>query len=159
MADRIKVVYDTGVVLQATLHPAGPAGQTLRLLEQEGIEGFISGRIREEYAEVLSRPDIRTKNPYLTDDQAQAVLVWLDERMTLITQPTRVIEYPRDPKDEPIVNLALTIRADCIVTRDQDLFDLGRSRQFRLLFPYIQVLDPVAFVQKIEDLQRSETQE
>jgi putative PIN family toxin of toxin-antitoxin system len=127
-ADRIKVIYDTGVVLQATLHPRGPAGHTLRLLEHDAIEGFISGRIREEYVDVLYRPAVRGENPYLTDEQAQVVLEWLDERMTLVINPSRVIEYPRDPKDEPIVNLALTVRADYIVTRDKDLFDLGKSR-------------------------------
>ena len=156
MAQRVKVIYDTGVILQAALHPTGPAGQTLRLLEHEKIEAFISGRIREEYADVLSRADIRAKNQYLTDERAQAVLEWLDERMTLVINPTRVIEYPRDPKDEPIVNLALTVRADYIVTRDRDLFDLGKSREFRLLFPYVQVLDPVEFVQTIDRIEQSE---
>jgi predicted nucleic acid-binding protein len=91
----------------------------------------------------------------LTDERAQAVLEWLDELMTLVISPTRVIEYPRDPKDEPIVNLALTVQADYIVTRDKDLFDLGKSREFRLLFPYVQVLDPVKFVQEIERIGQS----
>ncbi len=54
------------------------------------------------------------------------------------------------------MNLALTVRADYIVTRDRDLFDLGKGREFRLLFPYVRVLDPVEFVQMIERIEQSE---
>lgn len=66
MAERLRVVQDTGIILQAVLHPAGPSGQALRLLERQEIEGFISGPVRQEYAEVLHRPAVRTKNPHLT---------------------------------------------------------------------------------------------
>lgn len=55
MADRIKVVYDTGVVLQAAMNPSGPAGQTLRLLDNERIEGFISGRVRVDPVSFVAR--------------------------------------------------------------------------------------------------------
>jgi putative PIN family toxin of toxin-antitoxin system len=151
MDSLFKIIYDAGVVLQATLHPSGPAGKALRLLERDEVMGFLSGRVREEYEDVLYRPSVRAKNAQLTDERAQAVLEWLDQEMTLIVHPTRVIEYPRDPKDEPVVNLALTVKADYLVTRDKDLLDLHKSRDFRLLFPFLGVVDPVAFLGAVEN--------
>lgn len=151
MDNQFKIIYDAGVVLQATLQPSGPAGKALRLLDRDEITGFLSGRVREEYADVLYRPSVRAKNPHVTDERVQAVLEWLDQEMTFILHPTRVIEYPRDPKDEPVVNLALTVQADYLVTRDKDLLDLQKSRDFRLLFPFLRVVDPVAFLNAMEN--------
>jgi predicted nucleic acid-binding protein len=51
------------------------------------------------------------------------------------------MEFPRDPIDEPILNLAIQEHADYIIARDKDLFDLGKSKDFRLLNPYLQVVD------------------
>jgi predicted nucleic acid-binding protein len=59
------------------------------------------------------------------------------------------MEFPRDPDDEPILNLAIQEQADYILARDKDLFDLGKSKDFRLLYPYLQVVDPVTFLQAL----------
>ena len=68
----------------------------------------------------------------------------------VLAEPVTVIrpylQYPRDPKDEPILNLAIQEQADFIVTRDKDLLDLDYSRDFRLLYPYLRVVDPLTFV-------------
>ena len=40
------------------------------------------------------------------------------------THTPSVFAYPRDPKDEPYVNLAVAAAADYVVTRDKDLLDL-----------------------------------
>jgi len=60
------------------------------------------------------------------------------------------LQYPRDPDDEPILNLAIQEQVDYLVTRDRDLLDLGRSVDFRLRYPFIRVVDPLTFVQDIE---------
>jgi len=54
----------------------------------------------------------------------------------LIAYPTRYVEYPRDPNDEAILNLAIYVRADYLVARDKDLLTLNRNRDFRLLYPF-----------------------
>jgi len=65
-------------------------------------------------------------------------------------------EYPRDPKDEPYVNLAVEASADFIMTRDTDLLDLMKwsseaGREFQKRFPSLRILDPVAFLKLLDE--------
>ena len=80
----------------------------------------------------------------------------LDEKATLVPTVPRSMEFPRDPEDEPVINLAIFVRADYLVARDKDLFDLGQSRDFRLLYPFVRIVDPVTFLQEIEQQQIEE---
>lgn len=62
------------------------------------------------------------------------------------------IQFPRDPNDEPILNLAIQVKADYLVERDRDLLDLGQSAYFRLLFPFIKIVDPLVFVEELNKI-------
>jgi predicted nucleic acid-binding protein len=69
-------------------------------------------------------------------------------------EPKR-FELPRDPDDEPYLNLALEAGAQFLVTRDRDLLDLRRwdtseGRDFQSRFPQLKILDPVTFIKEIE---------
>jgi predicted nucleic acid-binding protein len=46
----------------------------------------------------------------------------------MINEVPRVFEYPRDPNDEPYINLAIPARAKYLVSRDKDLLDLMSDR-------------------------------
>jgi len=64
-------------------------------------------------------------------------------------------ELPRDPGDEPYLNLAIETGARFLVTRDRDLLDLMRwdteeGRNFQSRFPDLRILDPVAFLREAE---------
>jgi len=59
--------------------------------------------------------------------------------------------YERDPKDTPYITLALVAQAEYVVTRDTDLLDLmhettEQGRAFRFRYPFLTILDPVAFL-------------
>lgn len=62
-------------------------------------------------------------------------------------------ELPRDPDDEPYINLAIEAGARFLVTRDRDLLDLMRyteeGRDFQSRFQQLEILDPVAFLKEI----------
>ena len=65
------------------------------------------------------------------------------------------MELPRDPDDEPYLNLALEADAQFLVTRDRDLLDLMRSdtkegRDSQSRFPDLKIVDPVMFMKEIE---------
>ena len=66
---RPRVVFDCMVYLQATISESGPAAALLRLVDQDALSLFISHDILEEVCEVLSRPQIRKRNPDLTDER------------------------------------------------------------------------------------------
>ena len=73
----------------------------------------------------------------------------LDVKSHLVTVIRTYMEFPRDPDDEPILNVAIQEQADYILARDKDLFDLGKSKDFRLLYPYLKIVDPVTFLQEL----------
>jgi putative PIN family toxin of toxin-antitoxin system len=149
MAKKTRAVYDAGIILQATLNPNGPASHTLRLMDTGVVEVFLSPHTRDEIEDILTRPEIRRKYPHLADGRVEAMLTRLDAKTTLVPTVPRSMEFPRDPDDEPVINLAIYVKADYLVARDKDLFDLGRSQDFRLLFPFVQIVDPVTFLNSI----------
>ena len=66
------------------------------------------------------------------------------------------MDYPRDPADEPYIDLAVAAAADYLVTRDRDLLSLtnGHStacKEFRRKTRPLRVLDPVQFLRVIGD--------
>ncbi|MGO9466374.1 MAG: putative toxin-antitoxin system toxin component, PIN family [Isosphaeraceae bacterium] len=58
-------------------------------------------------------------------------------------------ELPRDPDDEPYLNLALAANADYLVTWDKDMLDLMQDAGFRTQYPQLTILTPVAFLQAL----------
>lgn len=145
-----RVVFDTGTVLQAALNPRGPASRALSLLDSGQVEAFISPRIRSEYEDVLRRPVIRTKFPHLSDERIEAALTRFDERAEIVPNPPRHVAYPRDPDDEPLLNLAIQVRADYLVSRDRDLLDLAEDTAFRQRFSFLIIIGPVAFAKELD---------
>ena len=148
-------IFDTGIILQAAINPNGPAAAVCALLDEDKITVYISPRLRSEIETVFFRPIVRAKNPQITDSQVEAGLALLDDKAIRIPNPPPRISYARDPKDEPVINLAIHVRANYIVTRDKDLLDLmdetlESGRDFCALFPYLSVLDPIAFLRQIQ---------
>jgi len=139
------------VFLQAAARADGPARRCLGLAQSGRFQLAISSAILAEVAEVLGRPKVRRQFKSLTPE---AVGVFLDDIMRLATKTetiTAAIELPRDPKDEPYLNLALTAGAKYLVTWDKDLLDLmdettAEGKGFREQVPGLTILTPVAFL-------------
>lgn len=151
-----KAVYDTGVVLQAALSENGPSFMALRMLEENKVIVVLSPQVLQEYEDVLTRPAIQQKNPFLTPERVQRLLDRIESKAQSVTVIRPYLQYPRDPKDEPILNLAIQEQVDFLVTRDKDLLDLDRSQDFRLLYPYMRVVDPQSFVRQLTQAQASQ---
>jgi len=63
-------------------------------------------------------------------------------------------DYPRDPNDEPYIDLAATAKADYLVSWDKDLLSLmtGHTvlcKRFRQFTHPLKVVDPAAFLRAI----------
>ena len=79
------------------------------------------------------------------------------KKAVMINEIPRVFEYPRDPNDEPYINLAIAARAKYLVSRDKDLLDLMtatdfESKQFRQRFRFLRIIDPVDVLHEIKRL-------
>lgn len=140
------VVLDCVVFLQAVAGPTGPAAQLLGLLEEGRFTLYVSDHVLAEIEEVLKRPKVRAKNRAISDEATAALLERLARLATGVADiPTR-FPLPRDPDDEPYVNLALATNADYLVTRDNDLLDLMNDATFRADHPRLTILNPVALL-------------
>jgi putative PIN family toxin of toxin-antitoxin system len=154
---RPRVVFDCMIYLQATANESSPAAALLRMLDDSIISLSVSNDILDEVRDVLSRPKIRQKNPRITDERVDALLMRLAETATLIESVPKHFSYERDPKDEKYINLAVETNAAYLVSRDNDLLDLMRedlagSKDFRQQFPTLTILNPVAFLRQMQQL-------
>ncbi|MBI1900886.1 MAG: putative toxin-antitoxin system toxin component, PIN family [Planctomycetia bacterium] len=145
-----RAVFDSMVFLQAAASPEGPARRCLRLVDQGEVALFVSNEILDEVRDVLTRLKTRRRFPLLTFEKAVAFLENVKDKAVAFSQVPRVVSLPRDPKDEPYLNLAVAAGAQFLVTRDRDLLDLMQDQTFRAAHPGLSIVDPVAFLQSIE---------
>ena len=108
-----------------------------------------------ELQDVLRRPNLRRRFPLLTEGRVDRLIELLLERGKLFRNVAKRMDFPRDPDDEPYLNLAIESGAHFLVTRDRDLLDLMRwdtedGRDFQSRFRELKILDPVAFLEELE---------
>ncbi|MGH9763872.1 MAG: putative toxin-antitoxin system toxin component, PIN family [Blastocatellia bacterium] len=144
-------VFDCVVLVQSLISKSGPAVRCLERFEQGKFALAVSKQTLRELREVLTRSSLRQRYPSLTDERAAKLLELLLYRGRVFRTVKHRFQYPRDPHDEPYLNLAIEARADFLVTRDNDLLDLARwdtepGRDFQQRFPAIRIFDPVAFL-------------
>jgi putative PIN family toxin of toxin-antitoxin system len=146
-------VFDCMVYLQAATRPEGPARACLGMVQEGRVVLSISPAIRAEVEDVLSRPKVRQKFPSLTPEAVAVFLGDIDALATSAAEVPRVVTLPRDPKDEPYLNLAVAAGAKRLVTWDKDLLDLMADHpagtDFRNRFPGLVILTPVAFLREL----------
>ena len=148
---RPDVVFDCNIYLQAISRNHGPAARALALVDKNEITLYLSKAILRELRRTLEYPEIREKNPHITDELIEDFLGHLAFRGVLVRNVAHVFDYPRDPDDEPYVDLAAAVHADYLVTRDNDLLCLAtdhsiEAKQFRQQFPFIRITEPVGFL-------------
>jgi putative PIN family toxin of toxin-antitoxin system len=115
--------------------------QSLQRAFKHKITVAVSRATLAEVEEVLLRSELRLKYPLLMDERVTELLDRLFYRGIYLRQVRQYFTYPRDPKDEPQLNLAIEVKADYLISRDNDLLDLmdwhkeeGRELQKRFSF-------------------------
>ncbi len=148
-------VFDCNVFLRALVQNHGFAYRCVVLLDSARFTLFYCQEILEEINDVLRRPSLRQRFPRLTDENVIALIRSLKRHAVEITNVPETFRYPRDPDDEVYINLALVTNARYLVTYDRDLLDLmvktnEEGESFRHRFPYLQIIDPQAFLEMLE---------
>ncbi len=97
----MRVVLDTNVLVAGLLSAAGPPGWILEAVLAGDLEPAFDAAIRQEYEEVLRRPEFRF-TPALIDD----LLATLDQiGFVVAAAPPWPLALP-DPDDEPFLAVA-----------------------------------------------------
>lgn len=160
-----RVVLDTVVFVQALISGRGSSAACVDRLKHGEFILLLSNAVIEEIREVPLRPELTRKYSQLT---LARVIAFLDDIVAiaiLIPSPPAVFKLPRDPKDEPFINLAIAGDADYLVTwNDRHLTylmkrDTPEGEEFCSRFPAIRIANPPAFLGAIEAQKPSAAEE
>jgi putative PIN family toxin of toxin-antitoxin system len=126
---RYLVIFDTVAIVQSVINPKGAAGKCLAYFHAGEISVAVSRATLKEVKDVLSRPALRKRFQQITDEK----VAWLTDKLLedglYLRNVPHHFTYPRDPKDEPYLNLAIEVQAHYLVSRDNDLLDLMKWNQ------------------------------
>jgi putative PIN family toxin of toxin-antitoxin system len=147
-------VFDCMIFLQAAARDPSPARACFQLVEDGKLSLYISPAVLEEVKDVLSRHVLRRKFATLTPTWVEKFVRQVEEHAILVGDVPNVFSYPRDPDDEPYVNLAIVAGARYLVSRDNDLLDLmneatPEGQAFRHQYPDLKILDPAALLREL----------
>jgi putative PIN family toxin of toxin-antitoxin system len=112
----LRLVIDTNVVVSAALKPDGLQRTTLLLAITKPARFYVSRPILEEYADVLSRPELAIRKG------ARQQLLQLIRNNSHIVTPSRRLEVASDPDDNAFLECADAARADYLITGNQKHF-------------------------------------
>lgn len=111
----LKVVLDTNIFISAFIYH-GMSKIILDLVLKNKIKFCVSRDLKKEVLEKL-------KEFGAEEQEVSDAKLFLDTKGIFIT-PNIEVKVCRDPKDNFILELAETCKADYIITRDKDLLDL-----------------------------------
>jgi putative PIN family toxin of toxin-antitoxin system len=153
--DRYVVVFDTSTIVQGLINPKGAAGKCPACFEQGKILTAVSRETLEEVEDVLSRPRLRERFRQITDAKVTLFIEILLYKGDYLRNVKKHFDYPRDPNDEPYLNLAIEVGADYIISRDNDLLDLMKwdkkeGREYQKRFRFLKIVSPEEFLRVIE---------
>jgi putative PIN family toxin of toxin-antitoxin system len=143
-----RAVLDANVVVSALIRPEGPAGRILdRVARGVGVLAVVSPAILDEYRRSLAYPKVRRCLRLPAVD----VRTWVDALALIadiVPGERAVAVVAADPDDDKYLSAALEGRAQCVVTEDRHLLDVGAHEG-------VQVVTPRAFLDLVERPGRS----
>ena len=139
----IKVVLDTNIFVSSLLSGTGRPSTVIDAWRVGQYLLVTSPPIISEIERVLKAPSI-SKKYGLTLDRIERLILLIEKdaiHVPGLSDAAGVI--PEDPTDEMFLSAALDAKADCIVSGDRHLLDLGEYRG-------IPILTAHQFLQRLE---------
>ncbi|MDQ3322337.1 MAG: putative toxin-antitoxin system toxin component, PIN family [Acidobacteriota bacterium] len=142
-------VFDCNIFLQTLLNPNGVAAMR-RSSPKRNAKLFVSKATLEEIRDVILRLNILARLPDVDEFQIELFIEHITRISTFVDSVPHEFDFERDPKDEIIIDLAVEVEADYIVSRDKDLLDLmtgytDECKDFRRRFRGLKIVNPVEF--------------
>jgi uncharacterized protein len=126
----MRVVFDTNVLVSALMFEDSIPAQAF-FYAIKNREVLISTALTTELHEVIYRPKF---DKYITDSEREDFMLALVDTSTLVAV-LESIDVCRDPKDNMILELAVSGKAKIIVTGDTDLLELNPFQEIEILNP------------------------
>jgi putative PIN family toxin of toxin-antitoxin system len=129
----LRLVIDTNVIVSAALKPVSLQRTTLLIAINKPARLYVSQPILAEYAEVLSRPELRIRKGL------RVQLLQLIKSHSQLVKPSRRIEAASDPDDNMFLECADAARADYLIT--------GNRRHFPVFWKSTKVIGVREFIE------------
>lgn len=126
----MKFVFDSNVLISAALFRESIPGLAYKKAIKKG-KIIISNETFNELKTTLNKPKLKK---YLTVKNKLSFLVKL-KNDTVAVEITQSVTTCRDPKDNMYLELALSGKADAIITGDTDLLNLHPFRTIPVISP------------------------
>lgn len=131
----LRAVLDTNVYVSGTILSRGTPFALLETWRRQAYILVTSEAIIVEIERVLRYPRIRDR--YAASEQdIERLVESLRTDALVVPGDYKVSGVSSDPDDDKSPACALEARADCIVTGDPDLLDLGRYQGIDILKPH-----------------------
>lgn len=128
----LRLVIDTNVLVSSALKPESLQRTTFLLAITKPARLYVSRPILEEYAEVLSRPELCIRKGL------RQQLLQLIKNHSHIVAPSRRLELASDPDDNMFLECADAARADYLIT--------GNQKHFPIFWKKTKVITPREFI-------------
>lgn len=138
----LRVVLDINVYVSGTILSHGALFEVLEAWRRQAYILLTSEAIIAEVERVLRYPRIRDRYG-VSDEDVLRLIASLRTDALVVPGVYEVRGVVADPDDDKFVACAVEGQADCIVTADTDLLDLGRYQD-------IDVLRPSEFLERFE---------
>jgi putative PIN family toxin of toxin-antitoxin system len=126
----MRAVFDTNVLVSALMfEQSTPARAFFAALQ--GGEVLLSTPLANEISTILHR---RKFNRYFSEEQRETFLIALVQSSKLV-EVIETIQACRDPKDNMLLELAVSGKADALITGDTDLLVLNPFKKIAILQP------------------------
>ena len=127
--ETLRGVFDNNVLVSAALLAGVPRKAFDKLLDNGTV--LVSVPVLLELADVLNRPKF---NKYVTHDERMRFMVSFLKVAEMI-EVRETIKVCRDPKDDKLLELAVSGNADFLVTGDKDWLVLNPFRGVEIITP------------------------
>ncbi len=143
-----RATFDTNIFIRSVIGKGNLANQLVSLWRERRFLLVLSQPIIDEVQEVLSRRRLRLKYEYTLTEVTN--LISLLKRASIIRVHSS-FELCRDPKDDKLVDCAISGRVQFLVSYDNDLIDDAELK--KNLFEFgVEVTDPPNFLERIRSL-------
>ena len=150
-----RVVLDTVVYVQALISGRGHAAGCIERLKSGRFVVLLSDDLLSEMRDVPLRAELTRKYTHLTPERVDAFVAEIRALAVEVPAPAMAFRLPRDPDDEPLINLAIAGAADFLVTWNERHLtylmrqDTPEGMDFCARYPKLKIVSPPDFLKAI----------
>lgn len=127
-----KIVIDTNILVSAILSKSYPYSIVHDLIFQEKVISFTSDSVLSEFYSVIEYPKFKKYSGFILN--AKNVVDGLF-RFSILVQPTVFVDVLKDKSDNKFLDVALSCRADFLITGNSKDFTFKSFENTRIISP------------------------